>query len=79
MRCNINCELIKKGKSTATLWIGDENYKHCVYRHKLMLKRGDYARTVIIGGDVTSTYCYRGKIVRKVKPRTNQYNDAMVI
>ena len=79
MRCNINCILIEKGKSTATLYIGNDSFKHCVHRHKLMMRRGEYERSIIIGGDITSTWCYRGKIVRKVKPRTNTYGTAQVI
>lgn len=78
MKCNINCELIEEGKSIATLYIGNKSYKHCVYRHQLLLKRGDYGKTLLIGGDITSTYCYRGKIVRKPKER-EKYNDAIEI
>ncbi len=78
MRCNVNCELVVEGKSTATLYVGNDSYKHCVYRHKLMLKRGEYERVVLVGGDVTSTYCYRGKIVRKPKKR-EVYSDAIEI
>ena len=79
MRCNVNCELVAEGKSTSTLYIGNKSYKHCVHRHKLMLSRGQYERSVLIGGDITATYCYKGKIVRKAKSRVNNYNDAMVI
>ncbi len=79
MKCNINCQLIEEGKSTAALYIGDKPYKHCVYRHQLMLKRGDYdGREILIGGDITSTYCYRGRMVRKPKPR-EKYTDAIEI
>ena len=34
-----------------------------------MLNRGDYGRVILIGGDITNTYCYRGKIVRKPKKK----------
>lgn len=78
MKCNINCELVEKGKSTATLYIENESYKHCVYRHQLMLQRYDYGRVILIGGDITNTYCYRGKIVRKPKKRES-YSDAIEI
>lgn len=78
MKCNITCELIEEGKSTATLYADNKPYKHCVYRHQLMLQRGDYSRNILIGGDITNTYCYRGKIVRKPKPR-EKYSDAIEI
>lgn len=77
MKCNMNCELIEEGKSTATLWIENKPYKHCVFRHQLMMYRGDYGRVVLIGGDITSTYCYREKIVRKVVKR--EKSNAMEI
>lgn len=78
MKCNITCELIEEGKDTSTLYADNKPYKYCVYRHQLMLNRGDYSRTILIGGDVTNTYCYRGKIARKVKPR-EKYNNAIEI
>lgn len=78
MKCNINCELIEKGKSIATLYIEKESYKHCVFRHQLMLLRGDYGRVVLIGGDITNTYCYKGSIVRKPKKRES-YSNAIEI
>lgn len=79
MRCNINCELIIKGTDSSTLYVDSNPYKHCVYRHQLMLKRGDYnGRIVLIGGDITGTHCYNGKIVRKPKPR-EKYSDAIEI
>lgn len=79
MKCNTNCLLMEKGKSIAVLYVKDVAYKHCVYRHKQALKRGEYDRSVLIGGDITSTWCYKGKIVRAVKPRENKYTEAMVI
>ncbi len=64
MKCNVNCSLMKEGKSTATLWVMGKAYMHCVYRHQEPLSRKVYERIVMVGGDITSTWCYRGKIVR---------------
>lgn len=78
MKCNINCELVEEGKSIATLYVERKSYKQCVYRHQLMLRRGDYGKVILIGGDITNTYCYRGKIVKKPKKRES-YSSAIEI
>lgn len=69
---------MEKGKSNSTLWVENKAYKYCVFRHQLMIGRGSYDRMVLIGGDITSTHCYRGKIVRKAKKR-EVYSDAIEI
>ncbi len=80
MKCNVHCRLMVQGRSISTLYVkGNVSYKHCIHRHKPMLKRGEYEREVLIGGDVTGTYCYRGKIVRKGKKRDDSVKNAMVI
>ncbi len=75
MKCNVNCKLMEEGKSTAALYVGAKSYKHCVHRHKLPLNRRVYERIIMVGGDITATWCYRGKIIRAVKH--SNYESAM--
>lgn len=63
MQCNIKCELYEEGGGVAPLHIEDKVIQHCVYRHQMMLGRGEYERTVNESGDISGTYCYNGRIV----------------
>ncbi len=65
MKCNTNCNIFKEGKSRAGIHVGGKDVDYCVYRHSLMLKRGEYERVILVSGDITSTFCYKERIVKK--------------